>query len=135
MSCSSSLDGFFFKKDLQKWSYRHELVDDENEFIYREEWCSNGGEEIGYPARSGWQTLKSLRMIHLHMCEASKNCSITLLETHHYIFFFLRLRFSPSRRLFSRKMTHGVEQPNIFFYADVCLAWQGSRPVRHGWWV
>ncbi|KAK0598438.1 hypothetical protein LWI29_034701 [Acer saccharum] len=49
MSCSSSLDGFFFKKDLQKWSYRHELVDDENEFIYREEWRSNGGEEIGYP--------------------------------------------------------------------------------------
>ncbi|KAK1577168.1 hypothetical protein Q3G72_019499 [Acer saccharum] len=24
-------DGFFFKKDLQKWGCRHELVDDENE--------------------------------------------------------------------------------------------------------
>ncbi|KAK1549255.1 hypothetical protein Q3G72_014138 [Acer saccharum] len=30
ISRSSSLDGFFFKKDLQKWSYRHELVDDED---------------------------------------------------------------------------------------------------------
>ncbi|KAK1578965.1 hypothetical protein Q3G72_034576 [Acer saccharum] len=31
--------------------------------------------------RSWWQTLKSLRMIHLHMREASKNRSITLLES------------------------------------------------------
>ncbi|TXG59189.1 hypothetical protein EZV62_017018 [Acer yangbiense] len=56
MSRSSSLDGFFFKKDLQKWSYRHELVDDEdsddeNEVIDREEWCSNEGEEIGYSTK------------------------------------------------------------------------------------
>ncbi|KAK4850156.1 hypothetical protein QYF36_004289 [Acer negundo] len=44
MSCSSSLDGFFFKKDRHKWSFRYELVDDEdsddeNEVIDREE-CS-----------------------------------------------------------------------------------------------
>ncbi|KAK1549246.1 hypothetical protein Q3G72_005758 [Acer saccharum] len=57
MSRSSSLDGFFFKKDLKKWSYRHELIDDEdsddeNEVIDREEWCSNEGEEIGYSTRA-----------------------------------------------------------------------------------
>ncbi|KAK4837675.1 hypothetical protein QYF36_007534 [Acer negundo] len=81
MTCSSSLDGFFFKKDLQKWSYRHEFVDDENEVIDREEWCSNEGEEIGYSTRSGRQTLKSLWMIHLHISEASNNRSITLLDS------------------------------------------------------
>ncbi|KAK2643454.1 hypothetical protein Ddye_025217 [Dipteronia dyeriana] len=43
--------------------------------------CSNEGEEIGCSTRSGWQTLKSLRMIHLHMCEANNNRSITLLES------------------------------------------------------
>ncbi|KAK1549215.1 hypothetical protein Q3G72_015837 [Acer saccharum] len=42
MSCSSLLDGFFFKKDRQKWSYRHDLVDDkdgddENEVVDGEE--------------------------------------------------------------------------------------------------
>ncbi|KAK1582973.1 hypothetical protein Q3G72_019880 [Acer saccharum] len=45
MSCSSSLDGFFFKKDRHKCSYRYELIDDEdsddqNEVIDREEWSN-----------------------------------------------------------------------------------------------
>ncbi|KAK2653415.1 hypothetical protein Ddye_013271 [Dipteronia dyeriana] len=33
------------------------------------------------------------------------------------------------------QIAHAAEQLNILFCADVCLAWQGSRPIRHGWWA